>query len=364
MTRTQTTAASGNRPRIPRRQPGPSGPAVAPVVQGAPEPDAPDYARIHRILKIIALIQGQKGWNAKKLAEECAVTQRTIYRDLDMLEGAGIPYFYDPTHKCYQIRRDFFMRPVELTLDEALSLIALGEHIGGQEQVPFTRAATQAVAKIRSLLPDSMQTALKGLDDRLAIKLAATQSPHGISDVYKVVCDALAKRKALRCRYESLAGTKKADTFLFKPYTLFFNQRAWYVVGHHDGHNEVRCLKLNRFAEIKLTDQGYEIPGTFSLKKHLGNAWRMIRGPRRYDVELLFDKEFAETIGDTHWHDTQEIDWQDDGSIIFRCQVDGLDEIVWWLLSMGPHCTVKAPVELAQQVRALAAQMVALYPQQ
>jgi predicted DNA-binding transcriptional regulator YafY len=280
-----------------------------------------------------------------------------------MLEGAGIPYFYDPEHKCYQIRRDFFMRPVELTLDEALAIIALGEHIGGQEQIPFTRAATQAVAKIRSLLPEGMQAALKGLDDRLAIKLAATQSPHGIDDVYKVVCDALAKKKVLRCRYESLNGTKKSDAFLFKPYTLFFNQRAWYVVGHHGGHDEVRSLKLNRFAEIKLTDQGYEIPKTFSLKKHLGNAWRMIRGNRKYDVELLFDQEFAETISDTLWHDTQEEEWHDNGSMTFRCKVDGLDEIVWWVLSMGPHCTVKAPKELAQRVRELAARMVALYPQ-
>ena len=79
MTRTQTTAASGNRPKITGCKPGPSGPAVDSVVQEAPEPDAPDYARIHRILKIISLIQGQKGWNAKKLAEECSVVKRQLF---------------------------------------------------------------------------------------------------------------------------------------------------------------------------------------------------------------------------------------------------------------------------------------------
>ena len=59
------------------------------------------YARLHRILKIISLIQGQKGWNTKTLAIECSVNDRTIYRDLNMLEGAGIPYFYDPKNRCY-----------------------------------------------------------------------------------------------------------------------------------------------------------------------------------------------------------------------------------------------------------------------
>jgi predicted DNA-binding transcriptional regulator YafY len=78
-------------------------------------------------------------------------------------------------------------------------------------------------------------------------------------------------------------------------------------------------------------------------------------------VELHFDPEFAETIADTHWHSTQEVIWNDDQSITFKCKVDGLEEIVWWVLSMGPHCTVKKPKELIEQVRKLASEMVARY---
>ena len=315
--------------------------------------DAPDYARLHRILKIISLIQGQKGWDVKRLAAECSVTQRTIYRDLDLLEGAGIPYFYDAEQKCYQIRRDFFMPPVDLTLDEALAIVALGEHIGGQEQIPVTKAANRAVAKIRSRLPDRIRRELEGLDNHVSIKLAAGISPHGIDDVYEQVRTAIVTRRVLRCRYDSVSGTKKDETFQFRPYTLFFQQRAWYVVGYHEGRREIRNLKLNRFTDISLTETPYDVPASFNLKKHLGNAWRMMRGKSTYDVELRFDAEFADTISDTHWHDTQQVDWQDDGSIVFRCKVDGLDEIVWWVLSMGPHCRVIAPKELAQRVREL-----------
>ncbi len=333
-------------------------PATSPVAN-----DAPDYARLHRILKIISLIQGQSGWNAKTLAAECGVTQRTIYRDMEMLEGAGIPYFYDPEAKSYRIRRDFFMKPVELTLDEALAIIALGEHIGGGQQIPFTRAATRAVAKIRSQLPDKMRRQLEGLETHLAIKLAATTSPFGIDDVYTKVRQAIAQGVALRCEYEALGSNGNGGAFVFKPYTLFFNQRAWYVVGHHGGRGAVRCLKLNRFTAMTVTGQTYAIPKSFSLNKHLGNAWRMIRGDKTYEVQLRFDKEFAETISDTHWHETQQIDWQDDGSITFRCKVDGLDEIVWWVLSMGPHCTVVEPAELAARVRELAAGITRLYPE-
>lgn len=321
-----------------------------------------DYSRIHRLLKILTLIQSEKGWTCRRLSQECGTTERTIYRDMKMLEGAGIPYFYDEQARGYAVRRDFFMPPVQLTLDESLALSALSEHVGKREQVPFTRAAARAITKIRGQLPASIRDELEQIEPHVAIHLAAGMPPEGAADVYETVRGALTNRTALRCEYESIGGNGKAPAlFLLRPYTLFFSQRAWYVVGHHAGHDEVRCLKLNRFSRLEATKEPYQIPRTFSLNKHLGNAWRMIRGKKSYDVKLSFDKDFAETISDTHWHATQQVTWNDDGSITFECKVDGLDEIVWWVLSMGPHCVVKKPKELAGQVKLLAENMVKNY---
>ena len=53
--------------------------------------------------------------------------------------------------------------------------------------------------------------------------------------------------------------------------------------------------------------------------------------------------------------------WQADRSLIFRCTVDGLDEIVWWVLSMGPHCMVHKPVELRVLVAEMGRQTAKLY---
>jgi predicted DNA-binding transcriptional regulator YafY len=323
---------------------------------------AADYSRIHRLLKILLLIQGQKGWTSRRLAEECGTTPRTIFRDMKMLEAAGVPYFYDEQEQCYSLRRDFFLPPVQLTLDETLALAALAEQIGGDEQVPFTKAASRAIAKIRGQLPSALRRQLEQIEDHVSIKLAAASPPEAAADVYELVRRALAARTRLRCQYESLNHAGGAENiFAFDPFTLLFNQRAWYVIGRHGGHDEIRCLKLNRFTRIEPTDQTYAIPKSFSLKRHLGHAWRMIRGKKKHKVELVFDPEFAETIADTQWHPTQEVIWNDDQSITFRCIVEGLNEIVWWILGMGPHCIVKKPEELAQRVRDLAAGIVQKY---
>jgi predicted DNA-binding transcriptional regulator YafY len=86
------------------------------------------------------------------------------------------------------------------------------------------------------------------------------------------------------------------------------------------------------------------------------DLWVMNDGTRH------FDEVFADTIADAHWHSTQEVVWNDDRSITFTCKVDGLYEMVWWTLSMGPHCVVKKPPELAQRVKELAAAVVQKYP--
>lgn len=327
---------------------------------------AADYSRIHRLLRILTLIQGDHTWTAPRLALECGVAERTIYRDLKMLEGAGIPYFFDEQAGGYRVRRDFFMPPVELTLDESLAIVALGEHIGGKEQIPLTRAAARAIEKVRCQLPPHVSDQLESVDPHVSIALAAAgPDSESIRDVYDSVRASIASRRTMSCEYVSVERTLNEDfdpePFRFKPYALFFNQRSWYTVGYHEGRNELRCLKLNRFTAVKVTDEPYAIPDDFSLDDYLGNAWRMIRGERRYDVEIRFDRDFAETVGDTHWHKTQEIEDLDDGSILFRCSVDGLDEIIWWILGMGPHCTVLKPDVLADRVVALAEGIAARY---
>ena len=153
---------------------------------------------------------------------------------------------------------------------------------------------------------------------------------------------------------------KRAGEFEFAPYALFFCVRAWYVIGKRSDRNDLRCMKLSRFTKATATDRPYPPPRSFTLEKHLGNAWRMMRG-KDVEIELRFDAEFAETIADTRWHKTQDIQQHPDGSCTFTATVSGFEEIVWWILSMGPHCKVIRPKALADRVCDLAAATAAVY---
>ena len=109
--------------------------------KNASRPLEAEYARLHRVLQIIQLIQQQDGWDAKALARGCDVTERTIYRDLALLQAANISLVFDEEQRSYRIKQDFVLPQIELSLDEALALVTLGEEIGQKEQIPFTMAA-------------------------------------------------------------------------------------------------------------------------------------------------------------------------------------------------------------------------------
>jgi len=103
------------------------------------------------------------------------------------------------------------------------------------------------------------------------------------------------------------------------------------------------------------------IPDDWTLEKSFGCAWRMMRGDRRYHVRIIFDREFARNVADTLWHPTQTIELLPDGQCEFKCRVDGLDEIVWWVLGYGPHARVLEPAELVKRIVHMAARMQKVY---
>jgi predicted DNA-binding transcriptional regulator YafY len=310
-----------------------------------------DYSKVHRLLLLLMHMQQGRAGSATALAAELGVTERTVYRDLAILTDLGVPHYFDEEAGGYRIRRDFFLPPLHLTAGEALALLALGESVGRSEQIAMTGPAATAIEKIRAQLPARVIDELSGIDRYIDIQLSASgPAREAIQDVFSQVRSAIQHRRALRCRYESLNTGTDDDEFLLWPYMLSFDHRAWYVIGLHEKRGEVRRLKLNRFTAITTTNQPYTIPKDFSMQAYRGKAWRMIRGDQTFNVTIDFDATVAETVADTNWHPTQQIDDHPDGSITFRCEVDGMDEIVWWVLGYGPHAHLREPRELADCV--------------
>lgn len=210
-------------------------------------------------------------------------------------------------------------------------------------------------------MPDAIKEAIEPLDGRVTLDLARGQTGEDCRDAYEKVRDALHQRRVLKCHYDAANSNHSSnDIFEFRVYELWWAQRGWYAIGHHSQRNEIRQLKVNRFDFIQITDKPYAIPDDFKLRDHLGLAWRMIRGDTRYKIAVRFDPEFAFSVSETRWHSTQQEVW--DGDRVTLCfEVDGLDEIVYWVMGYADGAEVIEPKELRDRVIDLARGVIDRY---
>ena len=104
-----------------------------------------NISRIHRLLRLITILQSGQAPSVNDLAEELKISRRTLFRDLKILEAANIPY-YHKHGTGYHIARHFFLPPVSLTIPEILSLMVMGKEAQTRRNRPLKQPALDAIA--------------------------------------------------------------------------------------------------------------------------------------------------------------------------------------------------------------------------
>jgi predicted DNA-binding transcriptional regulator YafY len=320
-----------------------------------------NLTRIHRLLSLISLLQAGKGYHIEGLAQECGVSRRTIFRDLDLLRSSGVALRYDEDQQQYHIAGNNYLPPTNFTPEEALALIVLCHEMGDRTGLPFLSPARAAAVKLESALPGRLRDQLREVIGALHIQPPPQNPLEGKRPVYDQLLEAVSKRHSVRLRYRSLNEGEEIRTKL-NPYQLFFSRRSWYVAGRSSLHKATRTFNLGRIAEIEILEDRYKIPRGFSIERFLRNAWHLIPepGPDR-DVVIRFSKMVAQNVAEVTWHKTQQITFNEDGMLDFRVTVSGLNEISWWILGYGDQAEVLKPPELRRLIAGRIEKMASMY---
>jgi len=317
-------------------------------------------SRIYRLLRLITLLQSGRSYSVKDLADALEVGRRTVFRDLNMLEMAHIPYYFDAETGGYRIQSHFFLPPVNLTVSEALAMLMMTGRLNKGQELPLLSQGARAAAKLESVLPAPIREHVGSVMNHLSVSIGPVSGHRGLDGVFDELADAITHRKVCRVVYISFHERKQIDTDIH-PYRLVFQGRAWYVVGYSGMHKQVRTFKLGRIRKLSVENRSFKAAPRFSVEKHFGGAWGMIPEGRNYDVHVRFAQRVAGNVAEVHWHHSQQVTWNDDGSIDFRARVDGLGEISWWIFGYGDQAEVISPPALRRRLASAAANMQAIY---
>lgn len=317
--------------------------------------------KIRRLLHILEYLQSGRRYHTGELSEFVGVSKRTIFRDLKVLQDSGVQLLYDEAEQGYWIPPSTYLPPTDLTVNETLALLLLGDKLGDSGLgAPFQAAARDAALKLLANLPLGIRNYVANTFDHLQVDLDCKAGQPGAYEQYRQLLSAIEKRKKIRIRYDSLFERGEIQTLL-SPYQMLFQRHAWYVIGRSSLHREVRTFHVGRIIDSNLTDDSYEVPPRFSIKRYLGNAWRMIRDEPEVEVIVKFEPQVARNVADVLWHPTQRLVWKKDGTLLFHAQVAGIQEVSWWIQGYGDQAEVLQPASLRELIKTRIGRLMEIY---
>jgi len=318
--------------------------------------------RIHRLLRLIALLQSGRVYNSAQLASECEVSRRTVFRDLKTLQESGIYVLYDDEKQGYLLPWRTIVPFKDLTFEEVLALFVLSQDLDKTiVGLPLDGIARSASAKILSSLPDTLRDQVIEAAQSVSIWLTPCNPSMRNELHYKTILKAVTSKQNVRIHYDCPKEQKTVSTML-SPYHMLYSNREWFVIGRSSVDRGIKVFPILKIIKSELLDERFKKPSRFKLDRYVGNSWDPVRqSPRTVAVKIRFQSHAAQAVSHISWDPSQEIRKLKGGAIEFRARVSNLEQMTDWLLSFGNQAEVISPPSLRKLVKTRITEMSQIY---
>ncbi len=163
---------------------------------------------------------------------------------------------------------------------------------------------------------------------------------------------AIDTKKVIELTYQPFYEEKSHSTIVH-PYLLKEYRYRWYLIGLNDLSGEIRTYGLDRVREITITDKPY-MERTFSAEEYFRHTIGVI-APQGVPpvIKIKADKPQALYFITQPWHESQNIEKEDDVSVTFSYRVHPTYEFKALILSYGQDVEVLEPLSLREEIAGL-----------
>jgi len=307
-------------------------------------------ARQWRIIQ--TLVTSKHGKTVGDLVKEEDCHPRTIYRDLEALQEAGFPIYSDRVDGkgVWSVVDEYKHKmPVPFTLTELMALYFSRDLISIFKGTVFYDSLEALFQKIKTTLPPESLEYMDRVEQSLYIGFKPYKDYRRFKEIIRQINDATVNRKTVDMVYRTMSRGGEENRRKVDPYKVMFLDSTFYLIGNCHLRGEVRMFVLDRIKMLSVTDETYEVPGDFDLETYMQSPFKVIHD-KPVKVTIRFDKKVAGYIKEKIWHDSQQIEPQKDGSVVFTAEVAGTDEVRHWVLSWGTSAEVLEPEYLRQEI--------------
>ncbi len=209
--------------------------------------------KIDRLVSIIMILLDKKRIGAQELADMFEVSPRTIYRDIDAINMAGIPVRSIPgVGGGFEIMQRYKIDKKVFSADDLSALLmglsSLSGIMRGDELV-------HALTKVRSFIPADRANEIALKANQIYIDLSPWMGSHNIQPYLEIIKSALHKNQLLLFDYIAHRGNK--TTRAVEPCQLVLKGSHWYLQGYCRKRNDFRLFRLSRMSNLQMQEETF-----------------------------------------------------------------------------------------------------------
>ena len=307
--------------------------------------------RLERLIAIIMVLLNQKKISAPKLAEMFEVTSRTIYRDIDAINQAGIPIVsYPGAHGGISIAEEYKVDKKLFTTSDIANLLigldTLSSALTSEEMVT-------TLAKVKSLIPTEESGKVTSKSNQIAIDLTFWTGNQITQSYFTQIREGLDKNKYLVLQY--LDGKGQTSQRKIEPYQLIFKESNWYLYAYCTLRQDFRLFKVSRISKLNIIEENFLIR-EFPDHPLDGSGWV---DHRLIEIQLLIHSSLREYIADRCGEDN--IKPYDATRLLVNCPFTEDDQGYNFLLSLSNKCECLGPNHVREELANRIEKMLHIY---
>lgn len=308
--------------------------------------------KIDRLVAILVILLGKERVQAKDLAQKFEVSVRTILRDVEAINQAGIPIVtYQGANGGIGIAEGYRLDKSVLTADEMAAILSTLQGIDGAVN---TKTHAVLMDKLKNSLTLPQLETLDNKLNRIVIDLSPWQDDAATREKLAEIMSAIEKSRLLEFAYNDSAGTRTRR--MVEPYSLILKTQNWYLYAWCTLRANFRYFRVSRLADLLTLETPFTPRQVSPQPLPERNVLNQMGAP--VELELAFIEELESIVEEFF---REGIDSRRDGKIIVKTTLPENRGVLGLLLSFGAGVEVINPPHIRKKMAEIATEISRIY---
>lgn len=280
--------------------------------------------QINRLFEITYILMNKKIVTAKELSKYLEVSQRTIYRDIEILCQSGIPiYTTKGKGGGISLINNFVLNKSIISQQEQKEILVALE---GLNVLKYPD-----IEKITSRLNNFF-----GNQQTNWIEVDFSDWDNKQKELFSTIKTSIINRTIIKFEYYNSLGQNNIHKVC--PIKLWFKKNSWYLKAFLQAPQEFRTFKIKRIKNLQLTDEYFEQVDCIEEQNSESNEYNTI------NLKLNISQHLAYRVYDEF--ELPQIQKNDDGSFTVTKSYIENEWLYGYILSFSYYAKVLEPIHI------------------